>query len=326
MLAAGTWLMATRFREPRPPQTARAIATLRVEATPKSQPPPQQPLPAPPAAQPISPAAAEMDEQEPDACEPPTGREIAGLLIKELEKDFPNLGNLVVPEDTKASFDQRFSMLIQILQDAGNASADRKPVLLLAANQVAANLLFPFTYPPTPDMTQKIDQLKSYGLTVSWAELGGSYEYQNDLLWVLWRDYPDTPSGEDAFVLLLKHGWDTSSVCAKGSDQFRDVIREGEAFLRQHPKNAHAATVDYDLAQAYETWWSLGKAPQNNEEEVEPERYVDGASVGERALDYYNQLTQKYPQSTESACAKQSIDLLRQGKDTRQRRYFCIYD
>lgn len=323
MLAAGTWLMATRFREPRPPQaSAQPIATLRVEAAPK----PQQPPPTPPSAQPISPVSAETDQQEPDTCEPPTGPEIAGSLTKELEADFPNLGNFLVPEETKASFDQRFSMLIQILQDAGGASADRKPALLLAANQVAANLLFPFTYPPTPDMKQKIDQLKSYGLTISWAELGGSYEYQDDLLWVLWHDYADTPSGEDAFVLLLKHGWDTSSVCAKGSDQFRDVIREGEAFLKQHPENAHAAAVDYDIAQAYETWWSLGKAPQNNEEEVEPERYVDGASAGERALDYYNQLTHNYPQSSEAACAKSFIDLLQQGKDTRQRRYFCVYD
>jgi hypothetical protein len=323
MLAAGTWLMATRFREPRPRQAAaRPIATLRVEAAPK----PQQPPSTPPAAQPISPPSAETDQQEPDTCEPPTGVEIAGLLTKELEKDFPNLGSLVVPEDTKASFDQRFSLLIQILQDVGDTSADRKPVLLLAANQVASNLVFPFTYPPTPDMKQKIDQLKSYGLTFSWSQLGASYEYEDDLLWVLWRDYTDTPSGEDAFLLLLNRGWDTSKTCAKGSDQFRDVIREGEAFLKRHPESAHAATLDYDVAQAYETWWSLGKAPQNNEEEVSPERYVDGASAGERALDYYNQLAQKYPQSAESACAKQSIDLLQQGKDTRQRRYFCVYD
>ena len=317
--------MASRFRGPRRPQAPpRSIATVKVEAAPR----PQQPPAIVPAAQPTpSNIEAEQDDEEtPGTCAPPTEEEVASFVSKQLQPEFPDLGTVLMADETKTNFAQNFSDLIRLLQDANGAVLERKPVLLLAANQLASKLLFPFTYPPTAEMKQELDQLKSYGVSFSWSELGSSYLYQGDLLWVLRSGYADTRSGQYAFVLLLNSGWDTSSSCAKGSDRFRDVIREGEAFLKEHPDNAHAATIDYDLAQAYETWWSLGRAPQNNEEEVEPERYVDGASGGERALDYYNQLTQKYPQSAESACAKRSIDRLQQEKDTRQRRYFCVYD
>ena len=316
--------MASRFRGPRGAQeTPRYTATVKVEAGPR----PQQPPGIVPAARPTtSKIEAAQDEEIPGTCEPPTEEEVASFVSKQLQLEFPDLGTVLMADDTKMDFAQKFSDLIRLLQDANGAVVERKSVLLLAANQLASKLLFPSTYPPTAEMKQELDKLKSYGVSFSWGELGGSYLYQGDLLWVLQSGYADTRSGQYAFVLLLNRGWDTSSSCVKGSDRFRDVIREGEAFLKEHPENAHAATIDYDLAQAYETWWSLGRAPQNNEEEVDAQRYVDGASAGERALDYYNQLTQKYPQSAESACAKRSIDLLQHEKDTRQRRYFCVYD
>jgi len=50
-------------------------------------------------------------------------------------------------------------------------------------------------------------------------------------------------------------------MCAKGSDQFRDVIRQGESFLQQHPNSEYRPFVIHLVGQAYATWWTLSNEP-----------------------------------------------------------------
>ena len=92
------------------------------------------------------------------------------------------------------------------------------------------------------------------------------------------------------------------------------------------------------VAQAYETWWSLSKAPKSEDyvnefgEELgeaysdgDPAKYQDGAEAArQRAIAFYEQLLQTVPQSDHAAYASRMLPRLKLGFDTGQRRSYCI--
>ena len=79
----------------------------------------------------------------------------------------------------------------------------------------------------------------------------------------------------------LDLGWDTSGMCAKGTDQFREVIRQGESFLQQHPNSEYRAFVSHLVGQAYATWWMLSNEPTAAMADyVAPRPYKEGAAEG----------------------------------------------
>jgi hypothetical protein len=221
-----------------------------------------------------------------------------------------------------------YAALNQLLAAAKAAPPEHRPDLLLAADVVASRLDLSPTYPPTPETRKQIDELADFGLTFRWAELGAMYDYDRDLIWQLWKDSPGTAAGEDAFLLLLDHGWDTSSCCAKNSDGFRNVIREAEQFLAARPNSARRLQVEFLAAQAYETWWSLSRPPEvKGIEEITPEAYQQGADAArEKAIAYYDDIRGKAPDGPEAKCAVASLALLREKRSTNQFRFFCYCD
>jgi len=96
-------------------------------------------------------------------------------------------------------------------------------------------------------------------------------------------------------VLLAWMGWDGSGICEAGSDQFREVIAQGEKFLADHPSSPHRLDVTLAMGTAYETWWSLSRAKAGDD-------YVEAAYARRRLLS------------------------LKLGIDTAQRAFYCIYD
>ena len=80
-------------------------------------------------------------------------------------------------------------------------------------------------------------------------------------------------------MVLLGMGWDSSRTCAKGSAQFREVIRQGESFLEQRPTSPQRAAVLLLVGQAYATWWSLSNETADSPmaDYVDPKQYREGA-------------------------------------------------
>jgi hypothetical protein len=109
-----------------------------------------------------------------------------------------------------------------------------------------------------------------------------------------------------------------------GAFVYRDVIKSGLARLRASPNRVTPALL-LSLAQAYETWWSLSLAP-DDEELVTRSDHASGAVDARReAIKWYERVMSDFPYSREAERARRVIIQIRVGVDTGQRTYFAPY-
>src|SRR5260370_33238637 len=215
-----------------------------------------------------------------------------------------------------------YAMAVDLLKAAAARDA-RRSALLLAADQLARQLASADERSPEWDARRRA--LGAHGLTWQWAPLGAAWVYGHDLLWQVWRESPGSPWGERAFVRLLDLGWDTSVGCSKGSDRFRDVIRQGEAFLAGRPGSPVRADVEFQLPQAYETRWPRSHASPEDQY-AEPARDQTGAPTARPgAAGLYGGVLRAVPDRPEAAYARRAPPRLVLGFATNQRLFFCLY-
>jgi hypothetical protein len=217
--------------------------------------------------------------------------------------------------------------VFQFLDAAGKAPAAQQPAMLLAADLMLQALWCPSEHKDQCDQLR--NQFAEHKLTLAYSELGGGSYYRHDLLWRVWRDYRATKWGERAFVLLLDLGWDTSGTCANGSDQFREIIRQGESFLQQHPNSPYREFVAHLVGQAYATWWSLSNEPTPAMADyVDPKLYKEGSEQARlKAIGYFEQVLQLSPGTLLDEYDRQVLSDLRAQKLTQDGyRFFCVYD
>ena len=186
---------------------------------------------------------------------------LAMVLSEELRAPYPDYGALIARlregRGDPATQSKAYGLVLDLLKAAATRDA-RRPVLLLAAELLADQL--GADDERSPEWAARRRTLSSHGLAWQWSQLGATWVYGHELLWRIWQEYPLDPWGERAFVRLLGLGWDTSVACRKGSDQFRAVISQGEAFRARRPASPARADVEFLVAQSYETWWSLSQA------------------------------------------------------------------
>ena len=85
--------------------------------------------------------------------------------------------------------------------------------------------------------------------------------------------------------------------------------------------------VLFALAQAYETWWSLSRASQDDPFVGDPAVYREGAEEARvKAIAYYERVAEVAPKSAPAVEAGSRLPRLRRGIDTHQRRYQCVYE
>lgn len=93
--------------------------------------------------------------------------------------------------------------------------------------------------------------------------------------------------------------------------------------MKDRPQSPHLLEIHLSLAQAYETWWSLSQARQEDSE-VNPASYHVGASAAlQKSIQYYTELVQGSPASDDGAYARRELPRLMLGADTGQRRFYC---
>jgi hypothetical protein len=233
---------------------------------------------------------------------------------------------------TSWSPDDFHRALLHLFSNVKQAPPDRQPILLFAADRLAGRLPLAFTGPfLNKDWSASREQLAALGVNYVRDDEQQCWNYSGDLLKHVSTDFGDTPWGERAFLLLLDHGWNTGVACSADSDQFRIVIQQGLVFLEKHSSSPYRLDVQFAVAQAYETWWSLSQAlrPQERVDEEEPDadpaQYQKGAEAArQKAVEVYEQLLQAAPQSDYAVYARRVLPRLKLGLDTGQRRFYCI--
>ena len=252
-------------------------------------------------------------------------QETKAQLAQELVQSYPQIPDL---NRDPAKLDPAYrDSVFQFLEAAEKASDAQRPAMLLAADFMLQAVWCP------SEKQAECDDLRSqfagHHLTFANSPLAGAWYYQHDLLWRDWQEFPTTQCGERAFVLLLDSGWDTSGTCAKGADQFREVIRQGESFLQQRENSPYRDYVVHLLGQAYATWWSLAQPPTSSSSDyVDPKQYQEGAEDARlKAIQYFEQNLQSSPASPVGEYANQILPVLREKKLlVDSYRFFCVYD
>jgi hypothetical protein len=316
-----SWLPVVPPPPARPSQATRPIAAIAlVSSRPPANGGPIEP-----------PAAAGQSETTPDVeiSIHPVEQfrdDLKKALVEQLAPAYPQVPDL--NRETANGLDPGYrDSVFQFLAAAEKAPAAQQPPMLLAADFMLQGLWCPSEQKDQCDQLR--NQFAGHKLTLAYSELGAGSYYQHDLLWRVWQHYPATEWGERAFVLLLDWGWDTSGTCAKGADQFREVIRQGESFLQQHPNRPVRGFVALLVGQAYATWWSLSNAPTTGMADyVNPQLYKEGSEQARlKAIGYFEQVLQLSPGTPLGEYGRQILPTLRAQQLTEDRyRFFCVYD
>jgi len=100
-------------------------------------------------------------------------------------------------------------------------------------------------------------------------------------------EYLDSRWGRQAFLMMTQLGW-SQGACQEGPDQFRSVVKRGEAFLAKYPNTEVSNSVRLEMANAYATWWNV--ANREPDGYTNPENYKTGAQRAKhRAIELYEQ-------------------------------------
>jgi hypothetical protein len=135
------------------------------------------------------------------------------------------------------------------------------------------------------------------------------------------RRRPGTHWGQLAFLDRLSRGWTEFP----GGDQYRHVITQGTAWLKLYPNSPFAATVMGHVARAYETWWSLSLAP-DDEDLVTAAEHKEGAQAARlQAIRWYERILRDAPTSVEARHARRVLVQITVGVDTGEREFYEVY-
>lgn len=260
-----------------------------------------------------------------------TGSPLDLALERVLKSKYPRMSEWLVHRFERSSSgvlspdsEEVIREIQKALENRKGTPVDLQPAILLACDRIVDRLSARMEEQSTAWLNLKT-KLETYGLRFAPDHLGGCWNYDHTLLHTVRKEFPDSYWAAEAFLLLMQNGF-SWHICNGGADSFRRVIAEGGDFLKQNLSLEHRLEALFMLAQAYETWWSLSKA-SDEDEYVRRAEYVDGAEEARtEAIRTYTQVRKTAPDSRYAKIAGWKLPRLRMKLDTGQRRFFCIYD
>ena len=156
------------------------------------------------------------------------------------------------------------------------ASSALYPARAFCVHELVPSQLTPAGFPgPDPQVWRQ-----PTSLMIEFRNIGIEYFYYSpDAAWTLREDPVDLDElaakywssrwGREAFLMMTQMGW-SHGACAEGPDQFREVIKHSEEFLKVYPQSEVSDRIRLELANAYATWWNVSQ--------MEPDGYANPAS------------------------------------------------
>jgi hypothetical protein len=164
--------------------------------------------------------------------------------------------------------------------------------------------------------------LEKLGAHFVYDEASERYFYVLNWLQRSYELDPKGRAGELAFVALMNKGFDTSRNCASGSDQFREVIRRGTAFLREHHSGDVEAHVHFTMGDAYRDIVVLARGMHDSY--ADPNNYTSEApGARTKAIAEYQAGLAVDDKSEAALVAKQQLQSLEAGELPDRARFYC---
>lgn len=242
-------------------------------------------------------------------------------------------------ERTKAERATREALLelLRKTSDPEGKDRNRRAAILVAADDLAVRLGTLLVtrsregggevLGEAPNAAQLQRQLAAYG--VRYDGIGhhsAAFEYDRSLLRRAWEEFPDTPWGQRALLMIHKQICSIPRSGCQGPNCFRDVIRQSEKLLLDLPGSLFRTETIFQLALAHETWWSLSQAKQGDPSAEGAQ--VDKQSAEEarkKAIELYEELLALAPDSVEARSATVRLPWLKLRLGTGERTFFCFH-
>lgn len=262
---------------------------------------------------------------------------IASDLKKDLGTWYLTPGSRPASEADRAKGERETrAALLALLGQAGAGDRGRRAAILVAVDDLTVRLGSLLvarsvahggeTLSEAPDANHVRRQLAAYGVRYTGiGHYSGDLEYDRSLLRRAWKEFPETPWGQRAFLVLQRFSCLIPDSGCQGPNCFRAVIERGEKFLREYPETPFRKEQIYHLALAYETWWSLSQAEPGDP--TAEGAQIDRASAErarKKAIDLYEELTRIAPESPEARAGQLILPRLKLGLGTGERTFFCF--
>ena len=210
---------------------------------------------------------------------------------------------------------------------AGKLEGRRRAAALLAADLVLEGCQYAYGVADPDEGSAARKALAALGAEFNDSPLGGVTSYTRSWLDAARKLDPDGPIGDRSFRLLMTKGFDTSGTCSSGSEQFREVIDEGERYLAGKHDPAAAAEVELMVADAYRDIVALAAGAAQDYVEGEASDYAAQAPDARRkAIQHYRKALAASPASAATRRAWGEAWRLAAGLPPAHLRFFCIYD
>ncbi len=228
-------------------------------------------------------------------------------------------------EDTKRQSKKVITALKDWLDAAQKLDRRRKAAAMLAADQTLTFSQYAYGVADPEKGRPARRELAKLGADFNDSPLGGVSSYTNSWLQKALDLDPDGPIGDLSFRMFMEKGFDTSGTCSGGNEQFRDVIKKGEAYLQKKHNPAAQAAVELMVADAYRDIVALANGAAD--EYAETASYQSSAvDARQRAIKYYRAALSHEKESAVARAAWAEAWRLIAGLPPTNLRYYCIYD
>ena len=238
-------------------------------------------------------------------------------LAAALRRDYPDVAStlLEAPQSIEHPIDPR-SIIERALAAASAPNNQQAPALLLAADTLSQEVAS-FLPKSTKADDRSLTRFAAAGLTFEANPYDPGLRSTHSLRKVVQERYPASRWADRAALARL-------NVCDNDTDRFRGVITEGTRFLSARPRTPYRLEFTYAIAQAYETWWSLSRAV--NDEFVDAANYKNGAEgARQNAIRWYERVMDLSPGTDAAFVARRAAARLQLSIDTGQRTFSCPY-
>lgn len=239
-------------------------------------------------------------------------------LRNQVGRTLPSIAELMTFRPHKA--EQVLPAIKTLLESMERATApSERAWLALAAEELLVEMYFEHDQPS--EEPPQLADLSSYNLVFEFDAHGDTWEYARGLSAAILARYPETEWAQLASARFITGDFEVVGCY----DNYTDVIKDATAWLEREPSTRFRLMLTEAVAQAYETWWSLSKAPEYDDFAFDSRETATPGAPRARteAIAWYGRLRRELPAGLPTHGIDETLIRLKLDVDSGQRRFHC---